>query len=378
MNVAIVRGKYLNQFEMQNYAPLKRRFKITAFASLLPIHKNIGLPIKKLPSPMDLPNFPFKLPILNRLMVDAMYLVGLEKALKGFDLACTREAYFHFTKQALIAKKKGYVKKVLITCSETIPGNHEGIWRRKAFKKRAIREADHFHCLTQKAKDCLVEEGCDPEKITVAGYGIDLNKFQVASFKRQDKKQLRLLFVGRLVEEKGILDLLETFKSFQPPVASHLTSLKLRRASQSPELQIIGKGPLEKIIRKKCPSMIQKKVPYKNMPKVYQSADIFVLPSKPTKHWEEYYGMALIEAMACGLPIVSTKSGAIHEVVGNAGILVKPGNVRQLRKALGKLIEDKSLRNSLGRKARKRAEKYFDAKKQAVKLGKLWRKVLKK
>jgi len=372
MKVALVRGKYLNQFEMQNYAPLKRRFKITAFASLRPVHENIGLPIKKLPSSMDLPDFPYKLQILNRLMVDAMYLAGLEKALKGFDLVCTRETYFHFTKQALIAKKKGFIKKVLITCSETIPGNHEGIWGRKAFKKRAINEADHFHCLTQKARDCLIKEGCDPTKITVVGYGIDLDKFKERkSPVPSPQSPVKILFVGRLVKEKGILDLLEALKR----------RFKVQGSRLKVELQIIGQGPLEKKIRKMStpiPIEIKKNISYKDMPQIYQNADIFVLPSKPTKHWEEYYGMVLIEAMACGLPVISTKSGAIPEVVGDAGILVKPGSVRQLKEALGKLIKSKKLRKSLGQKARKRAEKYFNAKKQAVKLGELWRRVLKK
>lgn len=377
--IAIVRGKYLNQFEMQNYAPLAKgsMTKIVAFSSLKPIHENIGFPVKKLPSLMDLPNFPYKLPILNRLMIDAMYLVGLEKALKGFDLVCARETYFHFTQQALNAKKKGYVKKVLVTCSETIPFNHESIWGRKKFKQSVIHEADHFHCLTQKAKQCLIKEGCDPKKITVIGYGVNLDRFKPKSLDTKYKiLNTRVLFVGRLVKEKGILDLLEACQN----LAGNSSALP---QNDDIELQIIGKEPLGTRIRarsfSRCFGRDQDDgmMSYENMPKVYQNADIFVLPSKPTKYWEEYYGMAILEAMASGLPIISTKSGAIPEIIGKAGILVKPGNIQELKQALLQLIKVKKMRQKLGREARKRAEKFFDAKKQAQKIAKLWKWIIK-
>ena len=99
---------------------------------------------------------------------------------------------------------------------------------------------------------------------------------------------------------------------------------------------------------------------YQDMPRVYKEADIFVLPSKKTKTWEEQYGMVLIEAMASGLPILASKSGAIPEVVGDTAILFEEGNVEQLRSALLK-ADDKKVREQYSRKALERSKKYFDA-----------------
>lgn len=361
MKVAIVRGKYLNRFEMQNYASLAGRFDMVSFASLFPIHSDVGFSVKKLASPMDLPDFPFKLAFLNRAMVDAMYLFGLERKLQGFDLACVRETYFHFTQQVLNARQKGLVKKVIVTCSETIPFNHQGIWGRKKFKQRTITLADHFHCLTKRAKDCLVKEGADPGKISVIGYGIDLDRFKPRSEKIIRRNRLNLLFVGRLEEEKGIRELLKAYR-------------RIKRDYPKASLRIIGKGPLRSVIEKQ--GIKTESIAYSKMPGVYQEADIFVLPSKPTKNWEEYYGMALLEAMASGLPVVTTDCGAIPEVVGDAALILPHSNVGKLYSSLKQIICHAKKREMYGRKAYQHAKKYFDCRKQADKIGLLWEKLL--
>lgn len=364
MKVAVVRGSYFNKYEMQNYEPLAKKHRIVGFSGLKTIHKSFAFPLVKLPSPVDLPNFPCKMPILNRLFLgDAMLLFGLKKRLKGFDVVHVRETYFHFTQQAIKAKKPGLVKKVICTCSETIPFNHEGIWRRKIFKQRAYKQVDIFHCLTQKAKECLIKEGCDPKKIIVFPYGVNIQSFQPQ--KKSSKSKIRLLFVGRLVKEKGIYDLLKVF-------------IELIKQKNKVSLTIIGSGSektniINLINQIRLNKLIKiKQVSYNEIPKEYKKADIFILLSKPTKYWEEYFGMALVEAMASGLPIVSTDCGAIPEVVSDCGLLVKPGDWQSALKSTEELIKNKGLRDKLGSKARKRAEKYFDHRKVARNIEKLW------
>ncbi|MBI5619983.1 glycosyltransferase, partial [Candidatus Gottesmanbacteria bacterium] len=207
--VAIVRGKFLNRYEMQFFEPLVERFDITAFGSLTPYHDRFAFPVVKLPSPMDLPDFPYKMSVLNRLFVDAHYLWGLEEKLKGFDLVHTAETYFHYTQQCLNAKKKGYVKKVIATVLENIPYNNEGIWGRRSFKKRAREELDHIIALTQKTKDALLAEGTDPKKITVISHFVDTQRFKPINNRRMRTfhKEVRILFVGRLEEYKGVFDI---------------------------------------------------------------------------------------------------------------------------------------------------------------------------
>src|SRR5258706_2791266 len=212
MKVAVVRGKFLNKYEMQFFEPLVRKFDISAFGSLTSYHDRFAFPVVKLPSPMDIPDFPYKMPVLNRLFVDAHYLVGLERKLKGFDLVHTAETYFHYTQQCLDAKKKGYVKKVIATVLENIPFNNEGIRGRKAFKARARNELDHIIALTKKTEVALLLEGADPQKITVLGHFIDTKVFyptDEALTRRQDtkRKKLTVLFTGRLEWYKGGFDI---------------------------------------------------------------------------------------------------------------------------------------------------------------------------
>lgn len=352
MKVALIRGKFLNAYEMQLFEKLDRRFEITAFGSLTPLHDQFSFPVVKLPSPMDLPNFHHKMQILNRLFIDAHYLWGLEEKLRGFDIVHTAETYFHYTQQALHAKKKGYVKKVVATVWETIPFNNEGIWGRKRFKERALRQIDHFIAVTEKAKGALIREGAQANKISVLGPAIDIKRFTPAKILK--KKQLTILFVGRLEEEKGIGEFIEA---------------AIRCKKHNIRFVMIGSGSKLKFV----PSFIEQRiVSYEKMPKEYQQADIFVAPSKPSPTWDEQYNMALLEAQASGLPIVTTRTGAIAENVGDAAVLVSPEDTNELAAAVKNFIENPKLRALYGKKARQRALSLHDSKKKARRMGEIY------
>ncbi len=353
--VAIVRGKFLNRYEMQFFEPLVKQFDITAFGSRTPYHDRFAFPVVKLPSLMDLPDVPYKMPILNRLFVDAHFLFGLEEQLRGFDLVHTAETYYHYTQQCLNAKKMGLIKKVIATVLENIPHNNEGIWGRKAFKTRARKELDHIIALTQKTKDALLAEGADPKKITVIGHFVDTKRF-VPSDKKH--KKLTILFVGRLEQYKGVLDLIEVAKMLR---------------AHDVAWRFVGQGSL----RNEIPDWIDvRQVSYGEMPRVYQEADIFVAPSKPTATWQEQYCTALLEAQAAGLAIVTTKTGGIPENIGDAGVIVEPGNVSQLAAAIKDFILNSSKRNEYALRARKRAETVHDIQIGAQKMNALYRSVL--
>src|SRR3989344_5975033 len=176
---------------------------MTAFGSLTSYHDQFSFPVVKLPSPMDIPDFPYKMPILNRLFVDAHYLVGLENRLKGFDIVHTAETYFHYTQQCLNAKRKGYVKKVNATVLENIPFNNEGIWGRKNYKRRSREELDHIIALTNKTKEALLAEGADPQKITVISHFVDTKRFkpsktELSRRNASGRRDFTILFSGRL------------------------------------------------------------------------------------------------------------------------------------------------------------------------------------
>lgn len=377
MKVAIVRGKFFNAYEMQSFEPLTRDFGLTGFASLTPSHDQYKFPVVKLPSPMDLPDFPYKMSILNRLFIDAHYLWGLEGKLKGFDLVHSAETYYHYTQQSLNAKRKGYVKKVIATVLENIPFNNEGIWGRKAFKKRAREELDHIVALTNLTRAALIKEGADPGKITVIGHGIDINRFKPdkAHFKRLGSKrtQLTVMFSGRLEAYKGVYEIINAAKFL-------LTDPELKDYKLS--FLLVGEGSEKRRLlaqEKKlgiASFIIHEKAAYAEMPRFYQKADIFVAPSVPTPTWQEQYCTVLLEAQASGLPIVTTQSGGIPENVGEAAILVAPADTLDFVRALKQFILSPKLRLSYGYQSRQRAVTAHDAQIIAKKLAKLYRTLL--
>jgi glycosyltransferase involved in cell wall biosynthesis len=373
MKVAVVRGKFLNKYEMQFFEPLVPRFDITAFGSLTSFHDQFKFPVVKLPSPMDLPDFPYKMSVLNRLFVDAHYLFGLEKNLKGFDLVHTAETYFHYTQQCLNAKRKGYVQKVIATVLENIPFNNEGIRGRRAFKARARRELDHIIALTNKTKIALLLEGADPKKITVIGHFINTKKFYPTkeAMERRSKphNSLTILFSGRLEWYKGVFDIVEAANKLihDPTIQSYMLSFVF-----------VGDGSAkEKLIELEQRYALMRHVvhthaAYEQMNVLYNSADIFIAPSKPTPTYEEQYCTALLEAQACGLPIVTTNSGGIPENIGEAGVIVEPGDVSAMTEALKSFIVSPKKREVYGLRARKRAVTVHDAQIGADKLADLY------
>ncbi len=366
--IAIVRGKFLNKFEMQSYEPLVSKYDIAAFSSKKPLSDEFSFPVVKLSSPMDLPEFPYKMQVLNRIFVDAHYLFGLEDKLKGFDIAHTAETYFHYTKQCLVAKKRGNVKKVIATVWENIPFNNEGIGGRKALKKRALKEVDHFIAVTRGAREALILEGVNESKVSVIPPGIDTKIFKP---KKQNfnKKDINILFVGRLEKYKGIYEIVfSASKLLKNP------SLKLYKI----RFTFVGNGSQkEKLLKleKKLgisKFIIHKSVPYSKIANEYRKADIFVAPSKNTNTWIEQYNMSLMEAQASGLAIITTRSGGIVDNVGNAGVYVPEADFGSLFSALKEFILKPKLRLEYSKKARKRAVEFHDVSLVAKKLSKLY------
>lgn len=376
--VAIVRGKFLNRYEMQFYEALPAHFSLTAFASLTPFHDQFSFPVVKLPSPMDLPEFPYKMSILNRLFVDAHYLWGLEARVRGFDLVHTAETYYHYTQQALNAKRAGYVKKVVATVLENIPFNNEGIWGRKGYKARAREELDHIIALTHLTRDSLIREGADERKITVLPHFVDTKRFaperdwfiRIADPK---KRSFTIAFSGRLEIYKGVYEILDAAAQLLSDKDLNGYTLKFLFIGQGSEYKKMLAE--ERRLGLNWHSR-HASATYLEMPRWYRTADIFVAPSKPTRDWQEQYCTALLEAQSMGLPIVTTKSGGIPENVGDAAVLVTPGNSEEIFTALKQFILNAKLRTVYAKRARQRAIQVHDISHGAGQLARIYEKVL--
>jgi len=140
-----------------------------------------------------------------------------------------------------------------------------------------------------------------------------------------------VLYAGRLSPEKGILELVE--------------------AASGLNLVVAGDGPL----RDRVPGA-RGFVPHDELDRLYARAAVVACPSR-----REGFGVACLEAMAHGRPVVATSVGGLRDLVvdGKTGLLVPPGDVRALRSALERLLGDADLRRALGTAARERARMRF-------------------
>ena len=80
-----------------------------------------------------------------------------------------------------------------------------------------------------------------------------------------------------------------------------------------------------------------------DLPAFYAELDVLAVPSRPTAGWTEQFGRVAVEAMACGIPVVASASGALPDVVGGAGLLVPAGDPDALREALVRVGTDPAL-----------------------------------
>ncbi len=354
IKVALVRGKYLNEFEGQNFKFLNSRsVNLTGISSVFPLSVKSSFKTKKFLSPLDYLDNRIGKFIANRTIGDLHLLVGLEKEVVNFDIFHTADPHYYFSYQLAKLRHEGKINLLLSTSWETIPFNNESTHAKKVIKRFTMKNIDYFICPTQKAKESLVKEGINTKRIILLPIGVDLNRFKKSKRIKQEKV---ILFVGRLVSEKGIGDLYSVF-------------VDVFARNKEIKLKIIGDGPMKaslntQIKRDGMRSQISMTVKsYDRMHLEYKKADVVVIPSKTTKTWEEQYGMVAVEAMASGAPILAYSSGALPEVISEAGILVEEGDKRGLSRALTKILKDDQLRSRLGTIARRRAEAHFDSKK---------------
>ena len=286
--------------------------------------------------------------------------VGLGHYLDTEQVCSVMETYAPSSVQAISLRDQGRCGPVIVTCAENVPFLYERT-PLDARNKAIVRgRADHFMAMTPAAADALHVEGADPDKVSIVPYGVDVDAFKPGARDEAIRQswgvsddQIVLLYAGRLIPEKGVVELLQAFAA-------------AREAANELVLVIVGKGGDEARIQRVIAQLglegsvrTQQWISPDDLVGVYQSADVVVLPSLSAPYWQEQLGYVLLEAMACGKPIVSTRSGSIPWVVGDAALLTTPYDVQDLARALVALGQDDSLRAALSREGRSRAEGVF-------------------
>jgi glycosyltransferase involved in cell wall biosynthesis len=117
-------------------------------------------------------------------------------------------------------------------------------------------------------------------------------------------------------------------------------------------------------------------IPSSQMPAYYRQLDVLVLPSRTRPNWKEQFGRVLVEAMACGVPVIGSDSGEIPHVIGDAGLIFPEGKADILRAHLSRLMGDPTLHADLARRGRERVLARFTQAQVAAQTYQVYRSVL--
>jgi len=195
----------------------------------------------------------------------------------------------------------------------------------------------------------LYENIIDEEKICIIPFGVDDDLF-IPSKKRIERERFEILYVGSLIELKGVFYLINAL----PHILKNVSDVTLR---------IVGEGKQKSFLQKLVHGLdldenvvFEGFIPHLQIHKFFQKCDVFCFPTLG-----EPFGKALIEAMACGKAVIATNIGGSSEIIQNGvnGILVPPRNETAIATEILELIYNRPKRVKLGENARKTVEKKY-------------------
>jgi len=217
-------------------------------------------------------------------------------------------------------------------------------------RPRLFEVADRVVAVSRYAAEQLARLGCPEHKIAIHPIGVDVNRFDV----QQGEREPVILFVGRLVAQKGTAYLLDAFE-------------RLQALHPGWRVVVVGDGPerarLEASARERELAVgFQGALPPQEVAAWLARASIFCVPSLVRVcGCGEAFGIAFAEAQAAGVPVVSFDEGGVGEAVenGSGGLLVPHRDLDALTDALGALMQDAGLRTAMGTAARARIERRY-------------------
>ncbi|MBU4015834.1 glycosyltransferase family 4 protein [Patescibacteria group bacterium] len=301
---------------------------------------------------------------LSNLMISLSFCFStaliLFRKKKEYDLV-----HFHGASLPLITNilpLKLYGKKVVAKVASANQGTEAGSLRHKyslfgQMLIRTLKKVDCFVATSKEIKKGLLNDGYIQDRIIGIPNFVDQGVFHPSDKELRDQAhkdfgfsgETIVTFTGRLVKGKGIGVLLAAWG-------------KVVVDFKNVCLLILGEGPFESRLKEQCQGLgIEKNVKFlglvNNVRKYLAMSDIFVFPS-----FQEGFPNSVLEAMACGLPVIATRIGGIVDVIKDEenGLLVEPGNANQLADALKRLICDAEYASALGRNALKTIRKNYD------------------
>ncbi len=281
---------------------------------------------------------------------DIARIVGM----RTWDLIHIDEEPFNFvTYSTLKANTRSGIRKAVFFTWQNInkfyppPFNY--------FERFAFQHVQAAIAGNEEAQSILRTRRFPNPTTVIPQFGVDPEFFRKRNV-RDLKSNLGLVdrfaigYVGRIVKEKGISDLVRAMVSLPEKCV----------------LVIVGSGPFEPKVRQLAESLgvaprIQwiAHVSSLEIPNYMNLLDVLILPSRTTRRWKEQFGRVLVEAMACETPVVGSSSGEIPRVIGEAGLVFPEGDVRVLADQLRHLCESRDYRVGLGVKGRARVLENF-------------------
>ena len=374
--------------DMQFYVPLLDEFDICAVTPRLQKNRRTYAGIPQIPlvsldqilgaiSPAQ-----FALDKLFRLRSENLYhYFGLEAEFARADIVECLETFHPYCRQAIEAKKRrGFA--LAFSVHENIAFAHENLAYRRKIKRDAFATGDAFFALCQQGRDALVLEGAPPNKIHLSGAGVDCAVFcpgapdeaaLLLGLAPKRDNEIVLLFAGRLVWEKGVFDCVNA-----------LALLRRRCPDRNVCLLLAGDGPEEAKLRDLAARLELEnavrflgRIERDQMPALYRYADVCLSPSIPTPKWQEQFGCVLVEALACGCPVVATKSGAIAEVTGGLAPLAAPSQPTDLADAIARVaFASHPERREIAQKGRAHVVETYDTRVVAERIASVYRDLL--
>ena len=216
-------------------------------------------------------------------------------------------------------------------------------------QKRVAPKLKKIICVSKTSKKDVVEEfHVDPNRIEVILNGIDINTFSPSSFDKREENKI-ITTASADIPLKGLKYLVKALP-------------KILHSFPKTTLTVIGKSPnnseVSKLIEQLNLSNVitfRSGISEKEIVDLYHSSELAVIPSL-----YEGFGFGAGEAMACGVPLISTHSGGLEEVVGDAALKIMPSSAEEIEKAVIKLFNNPEDMRKLSIKGRQRMEEIFD------------------
>ena len=216
-------------------------------------------------------------------------------------------------------------------------------------QKRVAPKLRNIICVSQPSKEDVISEfKVDEERITVIPNGIDIETFR-PSLKNKPFEYNIVTTASADIPLKGLRNLI-------------LALPRVIKEFPSTSLTVIGKSPKKSKLHKLIEDLdLEDRISFRSgideeeIVDIYHNSDIAVIPSL-----YEGFGFGAGEAMACGVPLISTDSGGLKQVIGDSALKIKPGSVVEIEEGISKLFYDEAIRKDLIKKGRKRMEEYFD------------------